>query len=199
MFVAQSLNDIAETYGASNTILDNCAVYTAFAALDPLTQDKVSRLTGLTTEFRASRSRPAGLSAGRSSVSRSEVERPLLEPGEVRALPDGEQLVFAAGVRPLRTRKLRYDAREPFRSRAALPPPDQARGVDAPPTAPHPWAGRRALGEDRTAALPLFKEVEAAIQDRKAAARAAEIYERVAGDMAAQEAALDHLQGRGNG
>lgn len=199
MFVAQSLNDIVETYGANNTILDNCAVYTAFAALDPLTQDKVSRLTGTTTEVRVSRSSPAGLSAGHSSVSRSEVERPLLEPGEIRSLPDDEQLVFAAGFKPLRVKKLRYDEREPFRSRAALPPPDQAAAVDTPAVPSHPWAGRRALGEDRTAALPLFKEVEAAIQDKKAVAKAAEIYERVAGEMAAQEAALDHLQGLGNG
>lgn len=199
MFVAQSLNDVVETYGANNTILDNCAVYTAFSALDPLTQEKVSRLTGTTTEVRVSRSSPAGLSAGRSSVSRSEVERPLLEPGEIRALSEDEQLVFAAGFKPLRTRKLRYDQREPFSTRAAMAPPDQAATVDAPAVPPHPWAGRRALGEDRTAALPLFKEVEAAIQDKKAVAKAAEIYERVAGEMAAQEAALDHLQGLGNG
>ena len=56
--------------------------------------------------------------------SRAEVERPLLEPGEVRGLDDRDQLVFAAGHRPLRARKLRYDRREPFRSRAGLPPPD---------------------------------------------------------------------------
>ncbi|MFC3077831.1 type IV secretory system conjugative DNA transfer family protein [Phenylobacterium terrae] len=195
MFVAQSLNDIVETYGPNNTILDNCAVYTAFAALDPLTQDKVSRLTGTTTEIRTSRSGPAGLAAGRATVSRSEADRPLLEPGEVRALPEDEQLVFAAGVRPLRARKLRYDRREPFRTRAAMPPPDQSVRLDTPGAPPHPWAGRRALGEDRTAGLPLFKEVEAAIQDKKAVARAAEIYGRVASEMAAQEAALDHLQG----
>lgn len=59
MFVAQSLNDIVETYGQHNTILDNCAVYTAFSALDPLTQDKVSKLTGSVTETRTSRSVPA--------------------------------------------------------------------------------------------------------------------------------------------
>src|SRR5690606_17899486 len=59
MFVAQSLNDVVETYGAHNTILDNCHVYTAFAAQDPLTQDKVSRLTGTVLEPRLSRSRPA--------------------------------------------------------------------------------------------------------------------------------------------
>ena len=39
----------------------------------------------------------------------------------------------------------------------------------------------------------------AAIDDKKAAARAAGIYHRVAEEMAAQEAALDHLQERGRG
>jgi type IV secretion system protein VirD4 len=195
MLVAQSLNDIVETYGPNNTILDNCFVYTAFSALDPLTQDKVSKLTGTVTEIRTSRSGPAGLSTGRSSVSRSDVERPLLEPGEIRALPDGEQLTFVAGLRPLRTKKVRYDRQEPFRRRAKAPPPDPARGVDTPGAPVHPWAGRRSLGEDPDAGLPRFKEAVAAMDDKKAAARAAQIYERVAGELAAQEAALDHLQG----
>lgn len=196
MFVAQSLNDIAETYGPNSTLLDNCLVYTAFAALDPLTQDKVSKLTGTVAENRTSRSGPSGFSAGRSSVSRAEVERPLLEPGEVRALPDDEQLVFVAGQRPLRTRKVRYEARQPFRRRAQHAPPDPALGIDAPGRPPHPWAGRRALGEDRAASLPLFKEVTAAMDDKKAAAKVAELYQRAAEDLAAQEAVLDHLQGR---
>lgn len=196
LLVAQSLNDIVETYGPNNTILDNCFVYTAFSALDPLTQEKVSRLTGTVTELRTSRSGPAGFGAGRSSVSRAETERPLLEPGEVRALPSHEQLIFTAGFRPLRTEKLNYDRVEPFRRRARTPPPDPADDLDAPPGRPHPWAGRRALGEDRTLGLPLFKEAAAAIDDKKSAARAAEIYERVAAELAAQEAALDHLQGR---
>lgn len=195
LLVAQSLNDIVETYGASNTILDNCFVYTAFSALDPLTQEKVSKLTGSVTEVRTSRSAPAGLGRGTGSVSRSEFERPLLEPGEIRALPDGEQLVFTAGFRPLRTRKLQYDRRRPFRQRARLAPPDEAAGLDAPAPRPHPWAGRRAMGADPAAGLPLFKEAAAAMEDKKAAARAAQIYERVAAEFAAQEAALDHLQG----
>ncbi len=195
MFVAQSLNDIVETYGANNTILDNCAVYTAFSALDPMTQDKVSRLTGSVLERRQSRSSPSGLGSGRSSVSTSQVERPLLEPGEVRALPEEVQLVFASGVRPLRARKLQYDRSEPFRTRARDPAPDQATGIDAPPPAPHLWSGRRALGEDPGAGLPLFKEIAAAMDDRKVAARVADIYGRVAQEMAAQDAALDHLQG----
>lgn len=199
MFVAQSLNDIVETYGANNTILDNLHVYTAFSALDPLTQDKVSKLTGSVLETRTSRSAPAGLAAGRSSVSRSQIERPLLEPGEVRALPDDTQLVFAAGARPLRTTKLLYDVREPFRTRARDVAPNQAARLDAPPGASNPWAGRRSLGEDAEATLPLFKEVAAAMDDKKVAARVADIYGRVAQEMAAQDAALDHLRGLGDG
>ncbi|NBW14282.1 MAG: conjugal transfer protein TraG [Caulobacteraceae bacterium] len=195
MFVAQSLNDIVETYGPHNTLLDNCAVYTAFSALDPVTQDKVSKLTGSVTETRKSRSGPAGLGAGRSSVSRSDIERPLLEPGEVRALPDEDQLMFVAGQRPIRARKLQYDRCAPFRKRAGQGPPDQAGRIDAPPPRPHPWAGRRGLGIDAQASLPLFKEVVAAMDDKKVAARAADIYGRVALEMAAQDAALDHLQG----
>lgn len=198
MFVAQSLNDIVETYGQHNTILDNCFVYTAFSALDPLTQDKVSRLTGSVTEIRTSRSGPAMLGGGRASVSRAEVERPLLEPGEVRSLPDDLQLVFVAGHRPFRMRKLLYDRREPFRSRAAIKAPDQSARVDAPPRLPHAWAGRRGLGQDAEASLPLFKEVVAAMDDKKAAARVADIYGRVTQEMAAQDAALDHLRGLAN-
>ena len=194
MFVAQSLNDIVETYGPNNTILDNCHVFTAFAALDPLTQDKVSKLSGKVTEVRTSRSGPAGFGAGHASVSRSEIERPLLEPGEVRALPDDEQIVFIAGRRPLRTKKVRYDRERPFRGRADQAPPDQSMAIDTPGAPPHPWAGRRGLGQDPTAELPLFKEAMAAM-DEKAAARAAAIYERVGGELAAQQAALDHLQG----
>jgi len=199
MFVAQSLNDIVETYGPNSTILDNCAVYTAFSALDPLTQDKVSKLTGTIGETRESRSTPAGFASGRSTVSRSQTDRPLLEPGEVRALPDDLQLIFVAGQRPLRTRKLQYDRRRPFRERADAPPPDQAVRIDAPPPSPHPWAGRRSLGEDSEATLPLFKEIVAAMDDKKVAARAADIYGRVAQEMAAQDAALDHLKGQADG
>ncbi|MNS36271.1 Type IV secretory system Conjugative DNA transfer [compost metagenome] len=192
-------NDIVETYGPHNTILDNCHVYTAFSALDPLTQDKVSKLTGSVTETRTSRSAPSGFGAGRSSVSRSEIERSLLEPGEIRALPDDRQLVFVAGQRPLLTGKLLYDRRDPFRSRAETVPPDQALYVDTPGRPPHPWLGRRSLGRDAMASLPLFKEVAGAMDDRKAASRAADIYGRVAQEMAAQQAVLDQLQGGRDG
>jgi len=156
MFVAQSLNDIVETYGPHNTILDNCGVYTAFSALDPLTQDKISRLTGTVSEPRTSYSGPAGLGGGQHSVSKSEIERPLLEPGEVRSLPEDRQIVFAAGHRPLLTHKLLYDRCEPFKSRADLKAPDQVRRIDAPPGRPHNWFGHRGFGQDPDSCPGLF-------------------------------------------
>lgn len=70
--------------------------------------------------------------------------------------------------------------------------------MDAPGPAQHPWAGRRTLGEDPSAVLPRFKEAAAAIDDKKAE-RVAGLYQRAAEDMAAQDAVLDHLQGRAHG
>jgi type IV secretion system protein VirD4 len=192
MFAAQSLNDIVETYGPHNTLLDNCFVYTAFSALDPLTQEKVSRLTGTVSEARMTLSSPTGLASGRSSVSRSLVDRPLLEPGEVRGLPDDEQLTFVAGRRPFRTRKIRYDELEPFRSRALLPPPGQAAGLDAPPPRPHPWAGRRALSLAAHRQLDLFPEQRAMMSERRGE-DAARIWRE---EQAATDAALADIRSR---
>ena len=196
LFVAQSLNDIVETYGPHNTLLDNCAVYTAFSALDPLTQDKISRLTGQVMEIRTSRSRPAGLGSGRASVSQSVIDRPLLEPGEARILPPDVQLTFAADARPLRTKKLCYDRREPFRSRARIPPPGDG---DQRPVSPHPWAGRRALGErPRDLADDVANGLRTAPPAYDAEAHKAwrEGYAQEARDRGAQEAALDFIQGK---
>lgn len=191
MFAAQSLNDIVETYGPHNTILDNCYVYTAFSALDPLTQEKVSRLTGSVAETRTALSGPAGLASGHSTVSRSQLDRPLMEPGEVRALADDRQITFVAGRRPFLTRKICYDRREPFRSRAAMPVPDQARRLDAPPRRPNPWAGRRALGAS-SRQLELFPEQRAAMTEQDAR----EVERAWRKEQAATDAAFADIRGR---
>jgi type IV secretion system protein VirD4 len=138
MLVAQSLNDIVETYGPHNTILDNTHVYTAFAALDPLTQDKVSKLTGLVLEDRNSVSTSGALMEGVRSRSAAEHERPLLEPGEVRGLPDQDQLVFVAGYKPWRCQKIKFDQMEPFKTRAKLTAPDFSKAPVTKGLA-HPW------------------------------------------------------------
>lgn len=194
MFVAQSLNDISESYGPHNTILDNCHVFTAFSALDPLTQDKVSRLTGTEQRSQVSRSAPQFPASGRATVTISEAPRLRLSPGDIGALDARDQLIFSPGGPPILARKLRYDRREPFRSRSRLPPPDQSTRIDAPPQRPHPWLGRRPLGEDNQA-LPLRKEVEAAITEKRVSALVAEATAEYARQYLDKAAALDHLQG----
>jgi type IV secretion system protein VirD4 len=138
MLVAQSLNDIVETYGPHNTILDNTHIYTAFAALDPLTQDKVSKLTGLVMEDRNSVSTSGAIMDGVRSRSSAEHERPLLEPGEIRGLADKDQLVFMAGYKPWRSQKVRFDQMEPFKSRARIPAPPP-NNLSCPAGMSHPW------------------------------------------------------------
>lgn len=59
--------------------------------------------------------------------------------------------------------------------------------------------GFNCIGVDAEASLPLFKEIVAAMDDKKVAARAADIYGRVAHEMAAQDAVLDHLKGQSDG
>ena len=44
----------------------------------------------------------------KGSRSYQEVQRNVLEPGDVRMLPYDEQLVFVTGAKPFRTRKLRF-------------------------------------------------------------------------------------------
>jgi type IV secretion system protein VirD4 len=193
MLVAQSLNDIVETYGPHNTIIDNCHVFTAFSALDPLTQEKVSRLAGASPRRHVSRS-SSGLLSSRASVTVSEMERPRLAPAEIGALSERDQLVFTAGAPPILARKLRYDRRSPFRSRALLAPPDQAMDLDVPPMRPHPWHGRSALGQ-ADVALPLSKDVEGAISDKRTRAKVEEVVQEFAQAYLATDAILDHLKG----
>jgi type IV secretion system protein VirD4 len=144
--VVQSLNDVVEQYGPSNSILDNCHIVTAFASADPTTQQRISQMTGTVTEYRESYSAPRfRLSLGHRTVSYAEQVRPLLQPGDVRELPADEQLVFVTGYPPMRTRKVRYYADKRFAGRV-LPPPVQGERIDSPGSPPNDWQHEQAKG-----------------------------------------------------
>lgn len=144
--VVQSLNDVVEQYGPHNSILDNCHVIAAFASADSITQQRISQMTGSVTEYRESYSRPRHrLMVGHRTVSHSEQVRPLLQPGDVRELPNEEQLVFVTGHPPMRTQKVRYYQDRPFPQRL-LPPPSRPEKPDTPGSPTNDWAGERAKG-----------------------------------------------------
>lgn len=141
--VCQSLNHIARAYGRDNVILDNVHVLTAFAAADLDTARTVAALAGETwqTVEHESIDRPRPLlGVRRGGTTYREEKRPLMLPGDVRQLPADEQIVFVAGAKPIRAKKLRFDAEPIFQSRlqpAAL--------TSAVLSTGHDWLGVRPL------------------------------------------------------
>ena len=93
--VAQSLNQIAQAYGEHSSILDNAHIRVAFACNDERTAKRLSDMLGVTTETRSQHNYAGSRMApwlGHTMVSRQEVPRPLLTPGEIMQLPPDESL-----------------------------------------------------------------------------------------------------------
>lgn len=142
--VCQSLNHITRAYGRDNVILDNCHIVTAFAASDGDTAKRIADMAGEVWEIRESethrRPRPV-LGWHNGSTTRREERRPLLLPADVRALPRDEELIFVAGCKPIRARKLKFDQERVFRERLA-----PSAGTQVRLTTAHDWINVSALG-----------------------------------------------------
>ncbi|HCK84681.1 MAG TPA: conjugal transfer protein TraG [Hyphomonadaceae bacterium] len=143
--VTQSLNHITKAYGRDNVILDNCHIVTSFAAADTETAKRIAEMAGEVWELRESetlrRPRPILGLWGHGSTTMREERRALLLPGEVRALPRDEELIFIAGTKPIRAKKLKFDREPVFKAR--LKPPSRALPQL---TIAHDWVDVRALG-----------------------------------------------------
>ncbi|MEZ5996843.1 MAG: type IV secretory system conjugative DNA transfer family protein [Hyphomonadaceae bacterium] len=143
--VCQSLNHLTKAYGRENVILDNCAIVTSFAAADPETAERIAQMAGEVWEVRPTQTeyRPrAILGPHKGSISYREERRPLMLPADVRGLPRDEQLIFASGMKPLRAKKLRFDA-EPIFAQRLLPPAPRCEGLSHT----HDWVDVKPLGK----------------------------------------------------
>lgn len=132
--IAQSLNQIEKAYGQNNSILDNCHVRVAFATNDERTAKRISDALGIATELRAMKNYAGHRLSpwlGHLMVSRQETARPLLTAGEVMQLPATDELVLAAGLAPIRAKKVRYFEDRRFNVRI-LPPPKPAETSSMP-------------------------------------------------------------------
>jgi type IV secretion system protein VirD4 len=121
--VCQSPNHIIRAYGRDNVIVDNCHMVTAFAATDNESAKRISEMAGEVWEVRPQESeqRPRSLlGPHKGAVTYREERRPLISPGDVRQLPRDEQLIFVAGSKPIRCKKLKFD-REPIFAKRMLP------------------------------------------------------------------------------
>ncbi|UEM08192.1 type IV secretory system conjugative DNA transfer family protein (plasmid) [Skermanella rosea] len=142
---AQSLNALKEMpYGPNNQFRDNIRVHVAFAANDATTQREISQSAGQVPEQRKSVSRRPWGDGGRTETE-SQYDRPVIDPGAVRCLPDHLELVLVTGHPPILARKLRDYKDRVLKSRMLKPVP--MRGADGTyPDLPHPqrpsaWAG----------------------------------------------------------
>ncbi|TPW07425.1 MAG: type IV secretion system protein VirD4 [Alphaproteobacteria bacterium] len=145
--VCQSLNHITRAYGRDNVILDNCHIITSFAASDGDTAKRIADMAGEVWEIRESEThkRPRPVLGWRcGSTTQREERRPLLLPADVRALPRDEQLIFVAGCKPLRAKKLRFDEESVFRDRLLAAPKAAKAAVRL--TTAHDWTDVAALG-----------------------------------------------------
>lgn len=165
--VAQSLNHLTKAYGRDNVILDNCHIVTSFAAADTETAKRIAEMAGEVWELRESETlkRPRPLLWSHGSTTIREDRRALLLPGDVRALPRDEQLIFVAGAKPLKTKKLKFDREPIFMERLAAP----ARNASKLTTT-HDWSNVRALGVmpepvKRARAKPVLAAASAAQPD----------------------------------
>lgn len=158
--VCQSLNHLTKAYGRENVILDNCAIVTSFAAADPETAERIAQMAGEVWEVRPTHTehRPrAILGPHKGSISYREERRPLMLPADVRGLPRDEQLIFASGMKPLRAKKLRFDA-EPIFAQRLMPPAPRCEGL----TRTHDWVDVKSLGR-----LPAERKPVSASQSRR--------------------------------
>ena len=161
--VAQSLNQIAQAYGEHSSILDNAHIRVAFACNDERTARRISDMLGVTTETRAQMNYAGSRMApwlGHTMVSRQEVPRPLLTPGEVMQLPPADALILTGGAPPIRARKVRYFAEPLFKARlrpAARFAPTSGPGIPtcwdglfAPPASAAPASPSKSAATTRT-------------------------------------------------
>ena len=139
--IAQSLNQIDKAYGPNHAILDNCHVRVCFATNDERTAKRISDALGTATEMRAMKNYAGHRLSpwlGHLMVSRQETARQLLTPGEIMQLPPNDEIVMAAGIPPIRAKKVRYYKDRRFTERV-LPPPDMNIGGGQP--RPDDWSG----------------------------------------------------------
>lgn len=145
--VLQSPSQLRAIYGPDLTedILTNCGLEIVFAPKELRVAQELSERLGALTAPGVSRSRPAGLSPGRRSVSISDQRRPLMLPQELMQLDPDRLIVLKAGLPPVPGRKIVYYRERAFRRRLLpapeippapfMPPPSEPDAEDAPSAA----------------------------------------------------------------
>ena len=138
LLVIQALAQLREVYGANSaeTMLKSLEARIVFTPKDFADAREIREELGFTTVKVKSTSRPLwdpSNGAGRRtrSVSVSDQRRAFLLPQEVKELGSEQAIVLYEGLRPIRSRKIRYFRDRRFRDRL-LPAPKVAKQTALP-------------------------------------------------------------------
>jgi type IV secretion system protein VirD4 len=127
--IAQSLKQLESAYGPNHSFMDNTHVRLTYAANCDRTAERISAMLGqatITTRHQNLSGARLGPWMGHLSESEQQHGRPLLTPGEILQLPADEALLFVGNLLPYRAKKVVYYQDSRFKSRANLPPPEDA-------------------------------------------------------------------------
>ena len=121
-FIIQDLKNLDEIYGetARHSLLGNCGYQLILGANDQATADYVSKALGKQTIRYQTESRQIEV-MGLNRRTRIEQmrDRDLMMPQEVRQLPESDLVLLVEGQKPVRAKKVRFFAMEPFQTAAA--------------------------------------------------------------------------------
>jgi type IV secretion system protein VirD4 len=107
--ILQDIHQLRATYGQrAGTFLSNAGVLQVFGVNDHDSARLVSDLLGQETVVFQTMSHALDSEKSGLSFSDQHTGRALLTPDEVRNLPQGRELLFLAGLRPIVANKLRY-------------------------------------------------------------------------------------------
>lgn len=119
LLVSQDVNQLNKAYTKDNSIIANCHVRVFYTPNEDNSAETISKSLGKQTiRVKSQSSGSGGIGSGSSSVS--ETARDLMTPDEVKRLPYEEELVFVAGQKPIKGKKLFYFKEKYFTERIAL-------------------------------------------------------------------------------
>jgi type IV secretion system protein VirD4 len=125
LMINQSVNQVVKYYGPHNTVMDGAHVHVYYAPNTEETAKRISETLGTKTELHTQENFAGHRLApwlGHIMVSRQQTARALLTPGEVRELPNTEEIVIVAGIPPIRAKKIQFYANARFKDH--VPPTD---------------------------------------------------------------------------
>jgi type IV secretion system protein VirD4 len=132
LLIAQSLNQLDQSYGRDNPILDNCHIRLTYGANDERTAKRISDLIGQASlmKVQLSESKREGLLAA-PQINRSYQEhgRPLKTPDELLSLPFEEAILMVGNLRPYLAKKVIFYDDPRFKDRVS----DGRSGRNLPP------------------------------------------------------------------